>query len=89
VIKGDVSFVLKKGSSYTGGGALPMMEIPTALLCVSSKKISATVLEKRLRSYKIPVIARIEEDRVTFDLRTVEEEELKILGAALKTAFDS
>jgi seryl-tRNA(Sec) selenium transferase len=50
--------------------------------------LSPDVLESKLRALDPPVIARIENDRVLFDLRTVaaeDDEELRALlcGAAL------
>jgi seryl-tRNA(Sec) selenium transferase len=46
--------------------------------------MSAAVLEEKLRSQNPPVIARIVEDRVLLDLRTVAEDEEAALLDALK-----
>jgi len=42
--------------------------------------------ERRLRAAPVPVIARIEEGRLTIDLRTVAPEEEDALVAALEAA---
>jgi L-seryl-tRNA(Ser) seleniumtransferase len=60
------------GSSAVGGGAAPDVEIPTALLALSHGTISADGLVSRLRSGRPPVVARIADDRVVIDLRTVD-----------------
>ena len=76
---------LKKGFSMSGGGSLPTQEIPTALLRVVSKRLSPSSLEERLRRLDVPIIVRIAEDEVLFDLRTIEEEEFPYIRDGLKT----
>ena len=61
------------GHSLVGGGSTPAQAIPTKLLRLSSSRYSASHLESRLRKGPagIPVIARIEQEAVLVDLRTV------------------
>ena len=59
------------GSSAVGGGSAPGLALPTALLGVEREGDSAGALEARLRTLDPPVIARIQDDRVVLDLRTV------------------
>ena len=59
------------GFSTVGGGSAPGAEIPTRLLEISRKGTSADQIEQLLRSQEPPIIARIVEDRVVLDLRTV------------------
>ncbi len=58
------------GRSTVGGGSLPGETLPTKLIALSVNSPDA-FLEK-LRHSDPPVIARIENDRVVFDLRTVD-----------------
>lgn len=71
------------GSSVVGGGSAPMVQPATVLLALKHEKFSATRLEEELRRSDPPVIARIFEDKVLIDLRTISEAEetelLKIL----------
>jgi L-seryl-tRNA(Ser) seleniumtransferase len=60
------------GVSTIGGGSAPGSELPTRLVAVTHGTLSADGIEERLRQAGTPVIARIDEDRVVFDLRTVE-----------------
>jgi L-seryl-tRNA(Ser) seleniumtransferase len=62
-----------EGNSLVGGGSTPAQSLPTKLLRVTSSRCSAAELERRLRSGSagIPVIARIEDDGLILDLRTV------------------
>ena len=65
------------GESVIGGGATPAQSLPTVLIAIKAEDV--TGLERRLRASDPPVIARIEDDRLVIDLRTVlpaEEEEL-------------
>ncbi|HTZ48627.1 MAG TPA: L-seryl-tRNA(Sec) selenium transferase [Verrucomicrobiae bacterium] len=64
---------LSDGHSLIGGGSTPAQSLPTKLLRIRSARHSADTLESRLRRGPagIPVIARIEEDALLIDLRTV------------------
>jgi L-seryl-tRNA(Ser) seleniumtransferase len=72
-----------EGRSLIGGGATPEQSIPTWLIAV--KCADAAAAERRLRARDQPVIARIENDRLLFDLRTVFPQEEDALAAAMKT----
>jgi len=80
---------LKKGFSTAGGGSLPTCEIPTALLAIQPECMSAGALEERLRRLDVPIIARVAEEQVLFDLRTVEEEEFTFIRDGLKRAVST
>ncbi len=71
------------GSSKVGGGAAPEEEIPTFLISISSARLSAQQILEGLRAHQVPVIARIAEDRVLLDLRTVLADQEPILASAL------
>ena len=59
------------GTSTIGGGSAPGSALATRLVAVRAGSLSADALESRLRALDPPVIARIENDRVVLDLRTV------------------
>ena len=61
------------GQSTVGGGSLPSEEMPTYLLALQPEKPDA--FQKALRELDPPIIARIENDRVLFDPRTVSPEQ--------------
>ncbi|MBA3322909.1 MAG: L-seryl-tRNA(Sec) selenium transferase [Pyrinomonadaceae bacterium] len=70
------------GHSAIGGGSAPTTHPPTVLITITHKQLSATSLEAALRQANPPIIARIIEERVVLDLRTVaNEEEPELLGA--------
>jgi len=85
----DARVEIREGVSVIGGGSTPDQSLPTHLVCVTSTRHSAAELEARLRApaREIPVIARIEEDRLALDLRTVFLDEETALGEALAAAL--
>jgi L-seryl-tRNA(Ser) seleniumtransferase len=73
------------GLSVIGGGATPEQALPTWLVAITADDVEA--LERQLRASTPPVIARIEEDRLMIDLRTVfDEEEQHLLDCLLQAA---
>jgi len=58
--------------------------LPTKLLTVTAKNLSADELLRRLRGSDPPVIARVEEGRVLIDLRTVFPEQDQMVAEALQ-----
>ncbi|MBI2682328.1 MAG: L-seryl-tRNA(Sec) selenium transferase [Acidobacteriales bacterium] len=71
------------GESVIGGGTAPTATLPTFLLAVTHKDLSADELQARLRANDPPIIARVDEGRVMLDLRTVFEEQVAALQEAL------
>jgi len=71
------------GESAVGGGSGPNVHPPTALITIKHEQHSADEVERRLRLATPPVIARIAEDLVLIDLRTVDPGEEDALLAAL------
>lgn len=78
---------LVDGTSMAGGGSLPTREIPTTLVGVRAATLSAAALEERLRRGETPVIVRVADDRVLFDLRTIDMGEFTEIRDALKAAL--
>jgi len=75
------------GVSRTGGGSSPTGERPTRLLAIATPGQDAALLERRLRDGAVPVVARIQDGRVLFDLRTVLPEQDPALTRSLLTAL--
>jgi L-seryl-tRNA(Ser) seleniumtransferase len=75
--------MLMSGSSAIGGGSAPGVELPTVLLAVTREGWSADRLQSALRALDPPVIARIEDDQVVLDLRTVQESDDERLAALI------
>jgi len=70
--------------SKAGGGALPLLELPSKCLAIKVQGMSANKLEKNMRLNSPPIIGRIEDDRFIMDPRTLLEADLPII----RTAFE-
>ena len=81
----DVGFdaTVIDGESTIGGGSAPGETLPTRLLQLKHSRLSATALEEALRQQDPPIIARILDDRVVLDLRTVFPDEDSLLLRSL------
>ncbi|MFN2530067.1 MAG: L-seryl-tRNA(Sec) selenium transferase [Pyrinomonadaceae bacterium] len=80
-----IAMNLIDGYSTVGGGAGPTAHLPTVLIAITHPKLSAVQLETKLRAALPPVIARIADEKVLLDLRTVfPEEEPDLLGALIQ-----
>jgi len=86
---GEVESEIADGHSLAGGGSTPSQSLRTKLLRFASVRYSATQLEQRLRRgpTTVPVIARVEDDRLIIDLRTVFPEQEALLREALCAAL--
>jgi len=69
------------GMSTVGGGSAPGAELPTRLVELGWSGLSADRIEQHLRSLDPPVVARIHDDRVVLDLRTVAPDEEAVLAS--------
>lgn len=81
----DLDVELMAGQSALGGGAGPTSTFRTTLIAITHPQKSAQEIEQALRSYTPPVISRISEGKVLLDLRTVFEDQLPVIRAALAT----
>jgi L-seryl-tRNA(Ser) seleniumtransferase len=77
----DGRWKVTRGESVAGGGSTPDQSLPTWLIEVEG---DAVAMERALRGGSPPVIARIVDNRVVIDLRTVLPEQEAALAAALE-----
>jgi L-seryl-tRNA(Ser) seleniumtransferase len=94
-----INLEVRPGFSVIGGGSTPDQQLPTHLIAIASPHQSPAQMESRLRQppsaasgvgapdHSIPVIARIENDHVILDLRTVFQEEEATLLASIQSAI--
>lgn len=75
--------------STVGGGALPLEQIDSKVVAIQPRDISVDRLDQLLRSYRVPVFSRIAKEALLLDLRTVADEELKLLSEAVVWAINA
>lgn len=69
--------------AQVGAGACPEHALPSAALAVARPGVPADELAARCRRLPVPVVGRIERDRLLLDLRSLLEEDLPDLAAGL------
>lgn len=73
------------GESAVGGGSFPGAVLPTSLVALDPGELGATGLALRLRLGNPPVIARVQEDTVLLDPRTLSENAIpEVSGAVIR-----
>jgi len=71
----DFKFYIDKGESMVGGGSMPTEKIETYVVKVTSEKFSPEDMEKKLRLGETPLIARVYNDELVLDGRTLFKED--------------
>ena len=77
---------MEEGLSMVGGGTLPEQSLATALVSLTPAG-SAEACARSLRLSQPPLIARIENDRILIDMRTVFPEQDDVLARVIQTAL--
>jgi L-seryl-tRNA(Ser) seleniumtransferase len=72
--------------AQVGGGALPTVELPTAVIAVGTSAAEARRLDEALRVGDPPVVGRIVHDELFLDCRTVLPAQVIVLARALAAA---
>ncbi len=78
----QLSVTLLDLTSKVGGGALPLLELPSCCVGISIEGLSANAIEKTMRNHRPAIIARIENDLFILDPRTIQDDELDIIVSA-------
>jgi len=71
----DFKFYIDKGESMVGGGSMPTEKIETYVVKVTSEKFSPEDMERKLRLGETPLIARVYNDELVLDGRTLFKED--------------
>jgi L-seryl-tRNA(Ser) seleniumtransferase len=81
-----VEVAVVDGASQVGGGALPVQNLASKLVALTSRRLSAARLEIIFRSNQPPIIGRVEQERFLVDVRTLQprdDEEIEAAAARL------
>jgi L-seryl-tRNA(Ser) seleniumtransferase len=80
---------LIEGESEVGGGSFPGAKLKTWLLAIHPQHLPPNTLAERLRGNAPPIVARIADDRVVLDPRTIFPDELEAVARAVRAALDA
>ena len=80
----SISLELVPVEDQIGGGSAPMVRLPGWAVSVRDGGKSADRTERNLRKTEIPVIARINEDRLLLCVRTIADDEIETVAEAFR-----
>ena len=75
---------LEATEDVVGGGSAPATVLKGYSVSVQWNEASSQEIERRLRMDALPIIVRINHDKVLFDVRTIAEDEYRIIADRLK-----
>lgn len=88
-LAGTCEVEVVKVESRVGGGAMPEQGLESRAVSVRPGQMKLSMLERCLREAEIPVIGRLEDDRLLFDMRTVADGEVAGLAETLLAILQS
>jgi len=77
-----------EGESEVGGGSFPGAKLKTWLVRLNPQHLAPDALAGRLRGGAPPIVARVADDRVVLDPRTILPDELETVARAVRAALD-
>lgn len=75
--------IIDLDESTIGGGTMPGVTLPTIVIALKPLKSSVQEWRDALQKQAIPIIVRIQQERILLDVRTIEEEEFSIIADSL------
>lgn len=82
-----LSVDIEDSYSEVGGGSLPLEKIKTKCVVLTVNGKSTQGFENNLRKHEIPIITRLNKDKIYFDLRTIRADEINIVVNGIKFAL--
>ncbi|MBW2366548.1 MAG: L-seryl-tRNA(Sec) selenium transferase [Deltaproteobacteria bacterium] len=68
-----------------GGGALPLLKLPSRCVAITVDGMTANTVECKLRQFPPAVLGRIEMDLFLMDMRTIRDDEIPIIQQAIES----
>ena len=82
----EEQFYICSDVAYAGGGSMPGHELPTVVVQWRPSGRSAHAMTAALREAETPVIVRIRDDALCFDLRSIRPVDFELLVSAVHSA---
>ena len=82
---GDLDFkiTIAEDKAEVGGGSYPASYLDSVVVKLEHPRLSATDIERRLLEVEIPIITRIKDNELIFDMRTLRTREFDLVKQAL------
>ncbi len=81
-------FAVEESLSMVGGGSLPEETFGSFAVTIHPKNMTCEMFADKLRSFPIPIIAHMKNDKVWLDMRTIMPEEVELVVKSLKTFYE-
>jgi L-seryl-tRNA(Ser) seleniumtransferase len=82
----DEQFYVCSDVGYAGGGSMPGRELQTVVVQWRPGQASTEAMAAALRDADMPIIVRIRDDAICFDLRTIREADFETLVGSVSAA---
>ncbi len=87
VLPSSFSFNVEEDTAYVGGGALPLAEMPTAVVTILHQDLTPGRIEKLARNGRPAVIGRVKRATFLLDVRTVRDTDVDLLVSSLQESL--
>ena len=79
----DFKIIIAEDKAEVGGGSYPASYLDSVVVKLEHPRLSATDIERRLLEVEIPIITRIKDNELIFDMRTLRTREFDLVKQAL------
>ena len=79
----DFKITIAEDKAEVGGGSYPASYLDSVVVKLEYPRLSATDIERRLLEVEIPIITRIKDNELIFDMRTLRTREFDLVKQAL------
>ena len=79
----DFKITIAEDKAEVGGGSYPASYLDSVVVRLEHPRLSATDIERRLLEVEIPIITRIKDNELIFDMRTLRTREFDLVKQAL------
>ncbi len=84
---GDYGAEVQPTQGQAGGGSFPGQDLPSYAVAVLPEAMSLEQLERCLREFEVPIIARIYKERLLLDVRTIDDGQFSTISRAFALIF--
>ena len=79
----DFNITIAEDKAEVGGGSYPASYLDSVVVKLEHPRLSATDIERRLLEVEMPIITRIKDNELIFDMRTLRTREFDLVKQAL------
>ena len=79
----DFKITIAEDKAEVGGGSYPESYLDSVVVKLEHPRLSATDIERRLLEVEVPIITRIKDNELIFDMRTLRTREFDLVKQAL------